>query len=698
MQDKSLIAAILLCTTLTGIELTRHKNAALTCAIARGADIHEIAELLSLKISIRPYTSIRPDALPIIIRTAAGKYLIVAEHRDLSYIVYDSITGAQINLSCDQLAQLKPLCTFTLKTKFVFSHFCKSLNLSFFFKPLRHMRAHLVEIAIASIFIQLVAVFTPLATQVVVDKVLPNNGTSTLIMLLVLLAVTALFQSGLNFIRQYLYSHMACKSDLMLGAQLYRKLLTLPYSYFQNRRAGDTVLRANSLAGIREFITGPALNALLDCAFAIIFLFMIAHISWWLLAVTLIFFPLQGALTLYAMPKLRRNLQCAWTSEADMNAYAIEVITSIRAIKSFAGESIFERGWNNISARNGVNNYALGITSVLVSHSATFAQRLGGIAIIYCGATLVICGDISVGQLIAAQMLAQSAGNPLANILALWPQFQQARLAAERINDLVTEPGEQHGSLDSIPADNSIEFVNVSFAYNDRCALFEDFNLRINPGERVAIIGRSGSGKSTLAKLMQGICIPERGCVLLGGLPVAQLTTSAIRRHIATVLQDNYIFEGTVVENIALSGNRRLEEVINAARQCGADEFIRQLPKKYASTLGEDGINLSGGQRQRLAIARALLHGGNIIILDEATSAMDALSEQIFEQHFEAICADKTVVIITHRLSSARKSDRIILLENGRIIECGNHTQLMQLEGQYYKMFVEREGQNEGNF
>ena len=320
---------------------------------------------------------------------------------------------------------------------------------------------------------------------------------------------------------------------------------------------------------------------------------------------------------------------------------------------------------------------------MVLSNTANFAQKLGGMAILWTGALLVINGDISVGQLVAVQMLAQSAGNPIANLFALWPQFQQAAIAAERIGDIIAEPSEQPGKKTTRLSDGSIEFENISFNYDGKTPIFENFNLKITDGERLAIIGKSGSGKSTLAKLIQGIYQPTNGTIRISGKPLEDIPPDILRAHATAVLQDSYIFQGTAIENIALSGSKRLEEIVRVAEISGADEFLRQLPQKYASELGEQGANLSGGQRQRLAIARALLQNGKIIIFDEATSALDSISEKLFEDKFNDICANKTAIFITHRLSSVKDCDRIIVLDNGRIAESGTHSQLFNQGGIY---------------
>jgi len=428
----------------------------------------------------------------------------------------------------------------------------------------------------------------PLAMQVVIDKVMPNRGYSTLVVIVIILLIAVSCQSILNYVRQYLYSHTATKADLLLGAKIYRKLLSLPFTYLEKRRVGDTVLRMNSLSGVREFLTGPALNSLIDTVFAVIFLILIYHMSPLLTLVTLIFFPIQGIITLRSIPLLRRKLEKNWGAEADMNAFAVETITGMRVIKSFAGEKLFARGWEKLIANVGSSGYEMGVSSVLLSNTANFSQKLGGMAILWTGALLVINGDISVGQLVAVQMLAQSAGNPIANLFALWPQFQQAAIAAERIGDILNEPSERQGKATTRLSGGAIEFTNVCFGYTPDKRVLENFNLRIEDGERVAIIGKSGSGKSTLAKLIQGIYQPDSGSITVGGQDIEDIPPAILRSHATAVLQDNYIFQGTAMENIALSGSRPLDEVVRAAETSGADEFLRQMPQKYACELGED--------------------------------------------------------------------------------------------------------------
>ena len=689
MNNGNFIAGMLLYATLTGIELSKQQSDKIAALNRTLFDARAVAKIARLKIKPSKAKLLNQlRNLPVLLRFASGECLLITERTGATVQVFDPITESQYPVELIILEQKFSGQCFRFTRKFGPSDIFRMFNLDFFLRPVRKYRMRFWEIIIASIFLQLIAAFTPLATQVVIDKIMPNRGFSSLAIIIILLLMLMIFQSLLSYVRQYIYSHTAAKADLILGASIYRKLLSLPFNYFEKRRTGDTVLRINSLSGVREFLTGPALTALIDTTFAIIFLIIIYSISPLLTLITLIFFPIQGIITLRSIPLLRRKLEKYWVAEADINAFAVETITGIRAIKSFSGEKLFARGWEKLIANVGASGYEMGISSVVLANTANFAQKLAGMAILWTGALLVINGDISVGQLVAVQMLAQSAGNPLANLFALWPQFQQAAIAAERIGDILAEPSEQPGKTATRLIDGTIEFEDISFSYAGKAPIFENFNLKIADGERLAIIGKSGSGKSTLAKLIQGIYRPSSGIIRIGGKDINDIPPELLRSHATAVLQDNYIFQGTAIENIALSGSRRLEEIVKVAEISGADEFLRQLPQKYASELGEQGANLSGGQRQRLAIARALLQNGKIIIFDEATSALDSISEKLFESKFNAICADKTAIIITHRLSSVKDCDRIIVLDGGKIAESGSHVQLWNQGGIYKSLLT----------
>lgn len=687
MNNSHFIAGMLLYAALTGIELSKTQSNAITEMNKHNFDARTVAKIARLKIKPSKATLRKQlKNLPVMLSFDSGETLIITDATGDMLHVLDPLTDSRYSVAVTALEQKFTGVFYRFTRKFGPKEIIRMFNLGFFLRPVKKYRWRFFEIIIASIFLQLIAAFTPLAMQVVIDKVMPNRGYSTLVVICIILLVAISCQSLLNYVRQYLYSHTATKADLLLGARIYRKLLSLPFTYLEQRRVGDTVLRMNSLSGVREFLTGPALNSLIDTVFAIIFLIFIYHMSPLLMFVTLIFFPIQGIITLKSMPLLRKKLEKNWSAEADMNAFAVETITGMRVIKSFAGEKLFARGWEKLIAGVGSSGYEMGISSVMLSNTANFSQKLGGMAILWTGALLVINGDISVGQLVAVQMLAQSAGSPIANLFALWPQFQQAAIAAERIGDIINEPSERQGKATTRLHDGTIEFENVSFGYTPQKNILEHFNLKIQDGERLAIIGKSGSGKSTIAKLIQGIYQPDSGSIKIGGVNIEDIPPDTLRTHATAVLQDNYIFQGTAMENIALSGNKPLDEIVKAAETSGADEFLRQLPQKYASELGEQGANLSGGQRQRLAIARALLQNGRIIIFDEATSALDSISEKLFEKKFHAICTNKTAIIITHRLSSVKDCDRIIVLDDGKISEDGTHEQLLKNNGIYSKL------------
>lgn len=545
-----------------------------------------------------------------------------------------------------------------------------------------------VETIIVSIFLQLFALITPLFFQVVMDKVLVHRGFSTLNVITVALSVVVIFEIVLSGLRTYIFSHSTSRIDVELGAKLFRHLLALPISYFENRRVGDTVARVRELDQIRNFLTGQALTSVLDLLFSFIFFAVMWYYSPKLTIVILLSLPCYIAWSIFISPILRRRLDEKFARNADNQSFLVESVSAIDTIKALAVTPQMTNIWDKQLASYVSADFRVTVLATIGQQGVQLIQKTVMIINLWLGAHLVISGDLSIGQLIAFNMLSGQVIAPVVRLAQLWQDFQQVGISITRLGDVLNSPTENYQGKLSLPEiKGDIAFKHIRFRYKpDAPIILDDVNLSVKQGEVIGIVGRSGSGKSTLTKLLQRFYIPENGQVLIDGHDLALADPNWLRRQIGVVLQDNVLLNRSIRDNIALTDpSMSMERVIYAAKLAGAHDFISELREGYNTIVGEQGAGLSGGQRQRIAIARALVNNPRILIFDEATSALDYESEHIIMQNMQKICRGRTVIIIAHRLSTVKNADRIIVMEKGHIVEQGKHNQLLENEnGLYY--------------
>ncbi len=548
-------------------------------------------------------------------------------------------------------------------------------------------RKLLAEVLLVSLVLQLLGLVTPLFFQVVMDKVLVNHALQTLNVIAVGLLCATIFEVLLTGIRTYVFAHTSSKIDVELGARLFRHLLALPLGYFQSRRVGDSVARVRELESIRAFLTGNAMTLLLDLAFSVVF---IAVMLWYSRALTLIVvasIPVYIVLSLIFTPILRARLSDKFNRGAENQSFLVETISGIDTLKSMAVEPRWQQRWDKQLAAYVASGLSSTHISTIASNAVMLVSKLVTLGIMWLGATLVIDGQLTVGELIAFNMLAGQVSGPILRMAQLWNDFQQVGISMSRLGDILNTRTEVEGNKTRIPRlAGAIEFDQVSFRYRpDAADVIRNMQLKIAAGEVIGVVGRSGSGKSTLARLVQRLYVPDRGRVLVDGQDIAIVDTASLRQQIGVVQQENVLFNRSVRDNIALSNPvASIEDIIEAAQLAGAHDFICELPEAYDTVVGEHGSGLSGGQRQRIAIARALMGDPRILIFDEATSALDYESEKIIQDNMRLICQGRTVIIIAHRLSAVRLADRIVVLERGQIAEVGSHEALLaQPQGIY---------------
>jgi subfamily B ATP-binding cassette protein HlyB/CyaB len=564
----------------------------------------------------------------------------------------------------------------------------RRFDITWFLGAIHKYRGVLGQVLVASFFLQLFALISPLFFQVVIDKVLVHRSLGTLDVLVIGLLTISVFETILGILRTYVFAHTTNRIDVELGARLFRHLLALPIAYFQARRVGDSVARVRELENIRNFLTSSALTVVIDLFFAFVFLAVMYVYSPLLTGLVIGSFPLYITISAVATPLFRRRLDEKFERGAENQAFLVESVNGIETLKAMAVEPQMQQRWEEQLAGYVTASFRVLSLGNTASQVVQFINKLVTAGVLYFGARLVIDGGLSVGELVAFNILAGRVSAPVLRLAQIWQDFHQARLSVARLGDILNttpEPIYNPGRTVLPTIRGDVTFEHATFRYRiDGPEVLRDVSLRVPAGQVVGIVGPSGSGKSTFAKLIQRLYVPETGRILVDGIDLSMVDPSWLRRQIGVVLQENVLFNCSVRDNIALvDRSTPIEKIITVARMAGAHEFILELPNGYDTIVGERGARLSGGQRQRLAIARALVADPRILIFDEATSALDYESERIIQDNMPQLAKGRTVVIIAHRLSTVRRSDRIITVDRGRLIEDGTHDELINTGGRY---------------
>src|SRR5271169_623716 len=554
----------------------------------------------------------------------------------------------------------------------------RQFGMRWFLPTIWRYRRPLGHVLAASLFVQIFALTTPLFFQVVVDKVLTHRGYETLFVLVGGLVIVGLFDVTLQYLRTYALSHTTNRIDVELGQRLFAHLLRLPVAYFETRSTGQTVARVRELETIRNFLTGQALFSAIDLVFALVFVAVMFAYSLPLTLIVLAGVPFYLLIGFSVRPPLRELVSEKFNRGAASQQFLVETIVGAGTVKSAAVEPIMRAQWEEKLAAYVKTSFAASMLGSGGQLAIQYVSKLTTAALLLFGAKAVIDGELTVGALVAFNMIAVQAVQPILRLSQVWQDFQQVQISIERLGDILNASPESSPATRLLPPTprGAIEFRNVAFRYRPGAAeVLKDVSLAIAPGETIGIVGPSGSGKSTLTKLIQRLYLPSEGQVLLDGADLSHVDPAWLRSHIGVVLHENIAFA-----NPAMARAR----VIEIARLAGAEEFIDKLAQGYDTMIEERGANLSGGQRQRIAIARALATNPRILILDEATSALDYDSERIVQRNMRRIVKDRTVIIIAHRLAAVRGCTRIVGMQWGEIVEVGSHDELLKREGGLY--------------
>ncbi len=654
------------------------------------------AKDLGLKVSAGKLNlkKIEKTTVPVIAKLKDDSYILITNHQNGKWIILNPLAKTpeviEENVLFEQMTG--KVIILGKKKSGIEENGSKKFGFGWFIPTILKFKKQFICVLLAVLFIQILGILTPLMTQVVVDKVLSHHAMNTLYTIAVGILIVYVYELIISLCKSYLFVHTTNRIDVMLSARLFHHLFGLPLKYFESRRVGETVARVRELDQIRSFLTGTPLSSMIDVIFVTVYIIVLFLYSVPLACIVAASLPVFAILSLVITPLFKKNLDEKFETGAKAQSFLVESVNGIHTVKAFALESSFEEKWGDLQSDYVKAGYKTSMISQTSGAVANFIQHVVDLCVLVYGARAVIDGSLSIGQLVAFRMLAGRVSAPVLRLVQLWQEYQQASLSVKRIGDIFNTPTERRGShsVQNLPVlKGRIAFENVRFRYRmDAANVLHGISFEIKENTVIGLVGRSGSGKSTISKLVQRLYIPQSGRITIDGMDVTLMEPQMLRRQIGVVLQENFMFNGTVAENISIHcPDMPVEKIMEAAKIAGAHDFIMELEEGYETIIGEKGVSLSGGQKQRIAIARAIINNPRILIFDEATSALDYESESIIQRNLKEICKNRTVLIIAHRLSTLSTADEIMVIDRGELKERGSHEELMKMEGLYAYLY-----------
>jgi ATP-binding cassette subfamily B protein len=629
------------------------------------------------------------EAYPALARLANGNWIIVSgasagPGAEQTLTIFDPLATRQnepLLVSKERFCANWRGDVILIKRNAELSQSKQPFGFRWFIPELRREWRLFADVAVAAILLYALGLILPIFFQLVIDKVLVHESFTTLYVLAIGAAAALAFDSIFSFLRRYLLLYATNKVDIRVATKTFGHLLGLPVTFFEHISAGVLVKHMQQAARIREFLTGRLFLTLLDALSLFVFVPILALYSIKLTCLVLAFTGLSGMVVVLLMGPFRRRLYHLYQAEGARQALLVETVHGMQTVKSLAMEPLQGRGWDDRCAQSVIMRFGVERMSAAAQSVTGLLEKLMTLGIIALGALDVFNGEMTIGALVAFNMLAGRVSGPLVQMVTMVHEYQEVALAVKMLGEVMNQNPEREGKRDGLRPEfrGQIEFESVSFRYGPEGApALDDVSFTIAPGTIFGVVGRSGSGKTTLTRLIAGLYPVQQGLLRIDGYDSRELDLVHLRTNLGIVLQDSFLFRGSVRENIAcVKRDATFADVVHAARLAGADEFIERLPRGFDTMLEEDAANLSGGQKQRLAIARALIVNPRILILDEATSALDSESEVIIRRNLRRLAEGRTVIIVSHRLSMLAEAGAILVIDRGRVVDVDRHDRLL---------------------